>query len=383
MLSSGGFIFPESEEVMPAKLVPLSPQAAPRPRETVALLLDWFAGAARDLPWRRERSPWRTLVSEIMLQQTRVSTVIPYFERFMALYPEPALFAAADDDAVLRIWAGLGYYRRGRMLRDAARAIVDAHGGRLPADAGRLRGLPGVGPYTAGAVASIAFGLPEPAVDGNVTRVLARLLLIREEASRPGPRGAIERYARDLVGAGPPGAVVEALMELGALLCTPDSPACSACPLSAPCLAREAGCARDLPVRPAVRAKRESRHVVLLAQVPDGRYVVERRPAEGLLAGQWGFPQAPADPGAAEELAAALLGSSAPPTRTVARHVHVFTHAVWRLSAHALPLPAPPPDSPGRALAAEDELPGLPLMTPHLRLLAALRTARSGKGVRR
>lgn len=253
-------------------------------------LLRWFAEAKRAMPWRLTRDPYAIWVSEAMLQQTQVATVIPYYERFMSRFPDVGALAQAPLDEVLALWAGLGYYSRARNLHAAALAIVRDHAGVFPADRAALRALPGVGPYTAGAILSIAFGLPVPAIDGNVERVLCRLLRIPGAPRKPPARGRIEAHARELVDCSDPGSMTQALMELGATVCTPANPACDRCPLQVDCLARAAGeqaSFPQLPPRPAreqqttAAAVIESGELVLLAQ----------REETGVWAGLWEFPQ--------------------------------------------------------------------------------------------
>jgi A/G-specific adenine glycosylase len=245
-------------------------------------LLDYFARGQRELPWRETDDPYRILVSEIMLQQTRVETVVPYYRRWIERFPDAASLAGADEEEVLLHWKGLGYYRRARSLLGAARAVVAEHGGVVPGDAATLETLPGVGPYTAGAVASIAFGEPVPAVDGNVRRVLSRIL------DDPDPSAArLRSVAGRLVDPERPGDFNQALMELGATICTPRRARCGGCPVRPWCAAAEAGTVDE---RPARRPRREVPRVVEgVAVVLDGadRVLLRRRPLEGLLGGMW------------------------------------------------------------------------------------------------
>jgi len=247
-------------------------------------LLSFYASRARALPWRETRDPWAILISELMLQQTRVETVVPYYRRWIERFPTPRDLADAKTDEVLRYWQGLGYYSRARNLQAAARTMVMEHGGRVPETLEALRALPGVGPYTAGAVASIAYGIQTPAVDGNVRRVFARLL-DQTDPTLPW----LQSVVGGVVDPSNPGAFNQAIMELGALICTPRSPSCSRCPVAALCRARAAG---TVPLRPAPRrrapvpADQEAVAVVVHAQ----RILVRRRPDAGLLAGMWEFP---------------------------------------------------------------------------------------------
>lgn len=217
-------------------------------------LLAWFDANRRDLPWRRSRDPWAIWVSEIMLQQTRVEAVRAAYERFLARYPTPASFAAAGDDELLLAWRGLGYYRRARLLRDGAARVAEAHGGAVPAEPDALGDLPGVGAYTRAAIGSIAFGLPLPAVDGNVERVIARHAGIREEIKSAPARRLLDQALAERFAAARPGDFNQAMMDLGAMVCTVASPRCGGCPIAADCSARAAGLTATLPVRKAPRA---------------------------------------------------------------------------------------------------------------------------------
>ncbi|WP_418706515.1 A/G-specific adenine glycosylase, partial [Anaerotruncus massiliensis (ex Liu et al. 2021)] len=261
--------------------------------EIVEPLLGWYAENARDLPWRREVTPYRVWISEIMLQQTRVEAVKGYFARFIGALPGPAELAAVDERELLKLWEGLGYYSRARNLQKAARVIMETYGGELPASHEELLTLPGVGPYTAGAVASIAFGLPEPAVDGNVLRVLSRLTADNSDIADPAVKRAAERTVRGIIPAGRAGAFNQALMELGATVCAPNGPpACGRCPLAGLCAAHAAGNETAYPVKAAKKARRVEERTVLLL-VRDELLALRRRPAKGLLAGLWELPNLP------------------------------------------------------------------------------------------
>jgi A/G-specific adenine glycosylase len=252
-------------------------------------LLDWFSAERRDMPWRRVVSPWRTLVSEIMLQQTRVAVVAPRFEEFLARFPDPRAMARATEDDVLALWSGLGYYRRARSLHAAARAIVLYHDGEVPADRKALRALPGIGEYTAGAILSIAFGLPEPVVDGNVERVFARLHRLKGNVKRGETRKRVRELAVEAVRTGPPSDVNQALMELGALVCLPRGPRCDQCPLVADCAAAKSGDPESFPTLP---TPKETVAVALAVAVvvKDGQILLVRHPEGGFLSGTFGPP---------------------------------------------------------------------------------------------
>ena len=290
-------------------------------------LLRWYDGAKRDLPWRRAPSPYKTLVSELMLQQTTVAAVIPYFERFLARFPTLASLADGRDEEVMALWSGLGYYARARNLRRAAVAVVAEHGGALPADEDALRALPGLGPYTAAAVASIAFGARTFALDGNGSRVMARLFGVGDSIDRPATKTRLRALGAAEVPAARAGDFNQAIMELGATVCTPRNPRCDDCPLAADCRAHAAGTADQLPRR----SQKPVRPVVqtVCAFVTDGARVLMVKRDRGLLAGTWSLPERAADGVAADRVAAELAASAGvkgttPQRRGAVRHV--FTH---------------------------------------------------------
>ncbi len=252
-------------------------------------LLAWYDENRRDLPWRRTTDPYRILVAEYLLQRTRVASGTPYYERFLERFPTVRDLAAASLDDVLAVWEGLGFYSRARNLHAAARAIVDRHGGRLPKSFYDLVALPGMGPYTAGAIASIAFGVPVPAVDGNVTRVIARVFRIRDDATRAVVKRRILEIAARLVSPERPGAFNQAMMELGATVCKPSFPLCNHCPLERMCLAHLAGEEDELPVARRPRVSPVVR-VVFGLVAAGGRVLLVRRPEGQLLGGLWSLP---------------------------------------------------------------------------------------------
>ncbi|MDG1977827.1 MAG: A/G-specific adenine glycosylase [Phycisphaerales bacterium] len=260
------------------------------PAGIAARLESWFPEHRRDLPWRRIRSPWRTLVSELMLQQTQVSRVEERFEAFMARFPDPVAMATAGEDAVVAAWEGLGYYRRARLLHAAAVAIRDEHGGEVPDTVPALLKLPGVGRYTAGSIASIAFDLRAPIVDGNVIRVIARLDAIDAASDDPALIEHCWARAEELaMVAGSPGVLNESLMELGATVCRPGKPSCDACPLVDRCGARRAGIEDSVP-RPKQPPRRELVHLHSVLLRRGDRILLRRRPSKGIWAGLWELP---------------------------------------------------------------------------------------------
>jgi A/G-specific adenine glycosylase len=293
------------------------------------LLLAWYDRHRRDLPWRArpgERpDPYRVWLSEIMLQQTTVATVGAYFERFLARWPELRALAAASLDEVLHAWQGLGYYARARHLHACARTVLDRHDGRFPADEAALRALPGIGDYTAAAIAAIAFDMPATPVDGNIERVVARLFA--HGAPLPEAKPALRRLAATLTPADRAGDYAQAAMDLGATVCTPKKPRCILCPWREACRARQQGVAEQLPAQRARPPKPVRRGVAFWVLRPDGAVLLRRRPEKGLLGGMMEVPSTPwreAAWGAAEAQALAPLRAKWRPLAGVVRHS--FTH---------------------------------------------------------
>ena len=303
-------------------------------RRMVNPLLAWYARERRDLPWRRDRDPYHVWVSEIMLQQTRVEAVMRYYERFMRALPDVNALASVPDDRLMKLWEGLGYYSRARHLKEAAVRIVRE--GAFPDSFDGWKRLPGVGDYTAGAVASICFGERVPAVDGNVLRVTARVTADDGNVLQPAVRKKI-RAMLDAVlhgaAAEEPGLFNEALMELGERVCLPGSAArCDVCPLGAVCDARLTGRVDELPVREGRTGRRQAQKTVLLLMSPDGRVAIEKRPARGLLAGMYQLPNLDGFL-SGEEIRSALCarGVEAEQVDFMKEARHVFTHIEWQM----------------------------------------------------
>lgn len=308
-------------------------------------LLEWYGRSARILPWRENPEPYRVWVSEVMLQQTRVEAVKPYFERFLAQLPTVAALAAAPEAQILKLWEGLGYYNRVRNLQKGAREVMARFSGVIPASYGDLLALPGVGSYTAGAIASIAFGIPVPAVDGNVLRVTARVCNHTGNVLDPKVKRDVEAALRDVMPKDRAGDFNQALMELGAVVCVPNgAPHCGDCPLAGLCRARQLGVQETLPVKAAKKARKvESRTVFLLTC--GGKLALRRRPERGLLAGLWELPASPDT--LDEQGAAAVLrawGVSGVPLARLQDARHVFTHLEWHMTAWAAEVTEEVPD---------------------------------------
>ncbi len=314
-------------------------------------LLNWFEQNLRPLPWREDKDPYKIWVSEMMLQQTRVDTVIPYFERFMERFPTLDELARAGEDEVLKYWEGLGYYSRARNLHQAVREVKEKYDGKVPDDPERISELKGVGPYTAGAILSIAYNRPEPAVDGNVMRVLSRLLLIEEDIQRIPVRKLFEQAVRILIDEKNPSYFNQALMELGALICMPRSPQCLTCPVMEDCHAFEQGKQTELPVKGKSKRPRDV-NVTAGVVIDDGKLLIQKRPSEGLLAGLWQLPAVEhgeehspekvsrhlyASYGIrAESVNAGFAAGSDPEDESWMSVLHTFSHLRWHMKIYQM-----------------------------------------------
>ncbi|MCI5624401.1 MAG: A/G-specific adenine glycosylase [Clostridiales bacterium] len=302
---------------------------------TIPLLM-WYRENARDLPWRRQSAPYHVWVSEIMLQQTRVAAVLDYYRRFLDELPDVAALARVPEDRLMKLWQGLGYYSRARNLRRAAEQIMSVHGGIFPNTYKEIRELPGVGDYTAGAVASIAFGLPTPAVDGNVLRVIARITGDEGDISTPAMKKRVTEALAQVIPLDAPGAYNQALMELGAMVCLPNgAPLCEKCPAAHLCVAYQQGRTGELPVKAPKKSRREEERTVYLLFWEDC-VALRRRPAKGLLAGLWEYPNAPAG-----EDALSQWGLHPVKTERAGTARHIFTHIQWNMEGVAAELDSP------------------------------------------
>ncbi len=303
-------------------------------------LSDWYLAHYRALPWRRTNDAYSVWISEIMLQQTRIEAVIPYYHRFMQACPDVYHLAAIPEESLLKLWEGLGYYSRARNLQKAARIVVKQYGGRLPADYDRLLELPGVGEYTAGAIASIAYNIPVPAVDGNVMRVLARLMGDSTDVLSSGAKKHFADIVYKMLPSEHAGRFNQALMELGETVCLPKaSPNCAFCPWRCECCAFADGAVANLPVRSKKKPRRIEERLVAIVCVAGEppRVLLHKRPSEGLLANLWELPNALITETA--QLLPAEIQEQCHYERELDRAKHIFSHVEWHMSARLYQMP--------------------------------------------
>ena len=320
-------------------------------------LLNWYESEKRDLPWRVNEDPYRIWISEIMLQQTRVEAVKGYFARFLTALPNISALAEIPEQQLLKLWEGLGYYNRARNLQKAAQQVVERFQGALPESYEDLLTLPGIGSYTAGAVASIAFGKPVTAVDGNVLRVLARLTANYNDIADPKTKRAAEDMVRAVMPAGRCGAFNQSLMELGAVICVPNGPPnCKHCPLAGLCEAKKRGIALELPVKSAKKPRRIEQHTILLL-VRDNLLAIRRRKGKGLLAGLWELPSAPGTL-TREQAVLQTRSCGLEPLRAeeLCGAKHIFTHVEWQMAGWRITVAESSPMQAGLIWAKPEQL---------------------------
>lgn len=311
-------------------------------KEIVTPLLEWYDGHARVLPWREDPAPYRVWVSEIMLQQTRVEVVKPYFERFLKELPTIRDLAEASEDRLMKLWEGLGYYNRVRNMQRAARELTEACDGRMPADFDRILKLPGIGSYTAGAIASIAFGIPKPAVDGNVLRVLSRVQKSYEDIMKQSVRRKMEEQVQRIIPKERAGDFNQSLIELGAIVCVPNgAPKCEECPLKDLCRAHGDGVELELPIKAPPKKRRiEDRTVLVL--LSDNKAALKKRPAKGLLAGLYELPNLEGHYDSKEVLEYIKdLGLSPIRIQPLPEAKHIFSHIEWHMAGYAVKIEEP------------------------------------------
>ena len=308
-------------------------------KQIVTPLLSWYDGHARVLPWRENTAPYRVWVSEIMLQQTRVEAVKPFFERFMKALPDVQALAECPEDELLKLWEGLGYYNRVRNMQKAAQVIMAEYDGQFPADFEKLLALPGIGSYTAGAISSIAFGIPMPAVDGNVLRVISRVKASYEDVLKQSVKNAMESEIRKIIPEDRAGDFNQALIEIGAIVCVPNGKAkCEECPLAFCCKAKEKGIVDELPKKKAKKERRIEDRTVLILKDGD-RVAIRKRPAKGLLAGLYELPNLEGNLSEQQVLdQVKAWGLSPLRILPLAGAKHIFSHVEWHMTGYAISL---------------------------------------------
>lgn len=305
-------------------------------------LLSWYDDNKKPLPWRKTTEPYKIWISEIMSQQTQVETVMPYYERFMKKYPTIETLAQADDAELLKLWEGLGYYSRARNLKIAAQEVVDKYNGKFPDNLADILSLKGIGPYTAAAIASISFGLAEPAIDGNLMRVTSRLFELDCDISKSSSRKIFDGYLRKLISKKRPGDFNQALMDLGSLVCSPKSPKCEACPLLNYCAAAASGKQLNYPVKTKKIKQKDLYFTAFALENSLGEYYLEKRTSKGLLADMWTFPltELPAadfekmvtDGSVSKNIIIPELPESISKMEYIANFTHIFSHQKWHLA---------------------------------------------------
>lgn len=328
-------------------------------------LISWYLEEKRDLPWRRTSNPYYIWVSEVMLQQTRVETVIPYYERFIGKFPTLAELAEAKEEDVLKMWEGLGYYSRARNLQAGVKEVVAEYGSRIPENRKDISKLKGVGPYTAGAVLSIAFGVPEHAVDGNVMRVLSRILLIEEDIAIPKNRKLFEEVVMALIDKEDPSSFNQGLMELGATICTP-RPRCLLCPVRDFCTAFHEGRQEELPVK---SKKVKMKKVPLLSfaiRNAEGKWLLKQRPPKGLLANMWEFPMVENSDRPLEEIVKNEFGMKSGSFTPLIEFNHIFSHLTWEMKSYLTVTDDAAPE--GYRFFSTEEVESLPKAVPVIRI---------------
>ena len=301
-------------------------------------LLCWYGANKRALPWRENKDPYKVWVSEIMLQQTKVDTVIPYFNQFIAKYPTTYALAEADEEDVLKSWEGLGYYSRARNLQAAVREVVEKYDGKVPNVKENLGELKGVGPYTKGAILSIAFDQPEPAVDGNVMRVFSRVLLINDDIALARTKKHFEELVREVISKEDPSSFNQGIMDLGATICTPKSPACLICPVQKHCRAFAVGAENELPVKKKAKKQKKIAYAALIIKNQEGKYVIEKRPDTGLLANLYQFPMVPLEEVTFETIPLWFYEEYGlriqVKEKLQGKVKHVFSHIIWQVDVY-------------------------------------------------
>ncbi|WLR51262.1 A/G-specific adenine glycosylase [Bacillus tianshenii] len=338
-------------------------------------LIDWFQAEQRDLPWRHNQTPYKVWISEVMLQQTRVDTVIPYFKNFLELFPTIEALAEAEEEKVLKAWEGLGYYSRARNLHTAVKEVNEKYNGDVPNDPKAFGELKGVGPYTKGAVLSIAYGNPQPAVDGNVMRVLSRVFSVWEDIAKPKTRKQFEELVRKIIASENASDFNQGLMELGALICTPKSPSCLLCPVQSHCRAFHEGVEDQLPVKSRKKPPKPLVMTAVILRNEEGKVLVRRRPSKGLLANLWEFPNHEMKSGklTQEKQLKDYIKDEYGIDVELQQHVlnikHVFSHIVWNIAVYEAETTEVVEEADGLMFVQPEELRDYPFPVSHQKII--------------
>lgn len=338
-------------------------------------LITWFLKNQRQLPWREDQDPYKVWVSEIMLQQTQVDTVIPYFKNFIEKFPTPVALADANEQEVLKAWEGLGYYSRARNLQFAVREVKEKYGGKVPKDLKQLGDLKGIGPYTLGAIMSIAYDRPEPAVDGNVMRVMSRVFRIDQDIAKAKTRKVFENVVRDVISIDDPSSFNQGIMELGALICRPTSPKCDICPIKAHCQAYQSNTQTDYPVKSKKKKQTPLTYYVLVLENQAGEFLIEKRPAEGLLAGLWQFlmvEQKEVDRKLLTPFVEQTFQTSVSEVNQLKSIKHIFSHLIWSIDVFHFKVKDFKLDDPKYQFITLDQVEDYPFPVPHQKVIDQL-----------
>ncbi|HET7656957.1 MAG TPA: A/G-specific adenine glycosylase [Bacillales bacterium] len=346
-------------------------------------LIRWYLSEQRELPWREDKDPYKIWVSEVMLQQTRVDTVIPYFHRFINQFPTLEALAQAEEESVLKAWEGLGYYSRARNLQAGVREVYEKYEARVPDEIKALSNLKGIGPYTAGAILSIAYGKAEPAVDGNVMRVMSRILMIEEDIAKPKTRKLFEEEVRKLIPDGNASEFNQGLMELGAVICTPKSPKCLICPVQSHCHAFSEGRQEEVPVKGKKKPPKLVRMAVAVVKNERDEYFIHRRPQSGLLAGLWEFPGFEVTrtdkSGQLTEKMFETYGVRPKWDQRMRNIQHIFTHLKWELAVYMGTMANIPEEREDIKWVSFDDLRKYPFPVSHQKIIAMIEQGREEK----
>ncbi|HLR10396.1 MAG TPA: A/G-specific adenine glycosylase [Sporosarcina sp.] len=336
-------------------------------------LVSWYESVKRDLPWRKTSNPYYIWVSEVMLQQTRVDTVIPYYERFIEKYPTIEQLAQSDEEQLLKMWEGLGYYSRARNLKAGAQQVLDHFNGVIPQTRKEISTLKGIGPYTAGAILSIAFGIPEHAVDGNVMRVLSRIVMIEDDIAIPKTKKIFEQVVMDLIDHENPSAFNQGLMELGATICTPN-PSCLLCPVQSYCSAFHEGRELELPVKSKKKKSKEIPVASFALRNEKGQWLLKQRPEKGLLANLWEFPMIElTTTESAMDLLKKQEGIEIETPVKIVDFKHIFTHITWHVSSYMSDITTVPSLNDRIAFFTDEEVERLPKPVPVIKVWEQLK----------